>query len=210
MDRTELVILSPNVIDLEPTDEALCIRVAVQDIRAFELLYERYGARTYAWAAHVLGPRQAEDLTQEVFAVLWARAGQFNPARGDFSRWFWTLVRHRIFRELRRVGRRRRMESADDISTLLTTAPAEGVDGEEAAVVAAVSRNAMDILEQLPEEQRRVLVMSYFAGPSQCEIAPELPLPLGTVKKRARLGLAKLRRAMAGEAASPAIERSEN
>lgn len=209
MDRSDLVVLSPRSLDLEP-DEALCARVAMHDVPAFELLYERYGARTYAWAAHVLGPRQAEDVTQEVFAVLWSRAGQFNPERGAFPQWFWALVRHRIFRELRRVGRQRRVEAAEAISDLLSTAIAEGVDVEEAAFTAATSRHAIELLGQLPDEQRRVLVMSYFAGLSHADIALALRLPLGTVKKRVRLGLTKLRRAMAIGRVDPTIERSES
>ncbi len=197
------------MIDLEPRDEVLCARVADQDVAAFELLYDRYGARIYAWAAHVLGPPHAEDVTQEVFALLWAHSGQFDPARGDFGRWFWALVRHRIFRELRRIGRRRRVEAADDVSALLTTAIAQGGDVEEAAFTAASSRRAIELLDQLPEEQRRVIVMAYFAGLSHSDIALELRLPLGTVKKRARLGLAKLRRGMAADIFQPAAEGRE-
>ena len=52
-------------------------------------------------------------------------------------------------------------------------------------------------LNALPPEQRRVLVLAYFGELSQSTIAASLGWPLGTVKKRVRLGLQKLRQALA-------------
>ena len=54
-------------------------------------------------------------------------------------------------------------------------------------------------LARLPVEQRAVLVLAYYGGYSQSEIADRLGLPLGTVKKRVKLGMDKLRGALAGE-----------
>jgi RNA polymerase sigma-70 factor, ECF subfamily len=54
-------------------------------------------------------------------------------------------------------------------------------------------------LAAVPPEQRRALVLGYFGGLSQREIAERLSWPLGTVKKRVRLGLEKLRASLAGE-----------
>jgi RNA polymerase sigma-70 factor, ECF subfamily len=191
---------SGRFINLEPTDEALCARVAAHDVAAFEALYDRFRDRVYAWAAHVLGPRHAEDTTQEVFALLWRRAGQFNQSRGQFTQWFWALTRNHILRELRGVSRQRRFQMADQIAALLATAIAEGVDVEEAAFAKVDSDRALEALGRLPPDQRRVLVMTYFVGLSHSAIALELNVPLGTVKKRARLGMQKLRKALTAEA----------
>jgi RNA polymerase sigma-70 factor, ECF subfamily len=193
---------SGRFIHLEPPDEALCARVAERDVAAFEALYDRYRDRVYAWAAHVLGPRQAEDTTQEVFALLWRRAGQFNPSRGRFTQWFWALTRNHILRELRGISRQKRIQIADQIAALISTAIAEGVDVEEAAFAKVDSQRALDTLGRLPPEQRQVLVMSYFVGLSHSAIAEELSLPLGTVKKRARLGMQKLRHALIAQETS--------
>ncbi len=201
---------SKTFIHLEPPDEALCARVAERDVAAFETLYGRYRDRVYAWAAHVLGPRQAEDTTQEVFALLWRRAGQFNQSRGQFTQWFWALTRNHILRELRGVSREKRLHMGDQIAALITTAIAEGVDVEEEAFARVDSQRALDTLSRLPADQRRVLVMSYFVGLSQSAIAEELSLPLGTVKKRVRLGMQKLRQAlMADEAPEKSAQHKE-
>jgi len=193
---------SDSFIHLEPPDEALCARVAERDAAAFEALYDRYRDRVYAWAAHVLGPGQAEDTTQEIFSLLWRRAGQFNQTRGQFTQWFWALTRNHILRDLRGVSRQRRVQAGDQIAGLISTAIAEGVDVEVAAFAKVDSGRALDALGRLPPDQRRVLVMSYFPGLSHSAIAEELSLPLGTVKKRARLGMQKLRQALIPEAIS--------
>ena len=193
---------SDSFIHLEPPDEALCARVAERDATAFEALYDRYRDRVYAWAAHVLGPGQAEDTTQEIFSLLWRRAGQFNQTRGQFTQWFWALTRNHILRDLRGVSRQRRVQAGDQIAGLISTAIAEGVDVEVAAFAKVDSGRALDALGRLPPDQRRVLVMSYFPGLSHSAIAEELSLPLGTVKKRARLGMQKLRQALIPEAIS--------
>jgi RNA polymerase sigma-70 factor (ECF subfamily) len=51
------------------------------------------------------------------------------------------------------------------------------------------------LLAELPAEQRQVLELAYFWGLSQQQIASRLEVPVGTVKGRLRLGIAKLRRA---------------
>ena len=51
-------------------------------------------------------------------------------------------------------------------------------------------------IEQLPEEQRQVIELSYFHGLSSSEIATRMGSPLGTVKSRTAAALSKLRAAM--------------
>jgi RNA polymerase sigma-70 factor (ECF subfamily) len=54
-------------------------------------------------------------------------------------------------------------------------------------------------LAQLPEEQKRPLVLAYFDGLTQTEIAAKLGAPLGTVKTRMRAGMMKLRELLSGK-----------
>jgi len=182
---------------IEPSDEALAGRVAGGDVGAFAALYDRYAARVYAWAAHLLGVAEADDVVQEVFLRLWDRAHQFDPARGRFVAWFGAVARHEIIARARRRGREQRIVAAEEIEELLahTADPAPSVESRawsaqrDAALAAAV--------RDLPVEQRRVIVLAYFGGLSQSEIAAAIATPLGTVKKRTRLALQKLRNAIA-------------
>src|SRR2546428_954085 len=93
---------------IEPSDEALVARVASGDVGAFAALYDRYGTRVYAWAAHLLGVGEADDVAQDVFLKLWHRATMFDPSRGRFAPWFGAVARHQILARARRLGRERR------------------------------------------------------------------------------------------------------
>ena len=184
----------------DPTDEALAARVATGDVAAFGLLYDRYARPIYALAAHLLGQADAEEIAQEVFLRLWHKAGQFDPARGAFGAWFMAIARHRVLAELATRGRHRQFAAAEAIDDLLAQTSDPAADVEEQAWRRESGDAALRAVERLPEEQRRVIVLAYFGGLSQSAIARHLDLPLGTVKKRTRLGLQKLRAALADPA----------
>jgi RNA polymerase sigma-70 factor (ECF subfamily) len=110
-----------------------------------------------------------------------------------------TIARNYAFHELSARGRRQRIEAAEDIDRLLARTVDRSANVEEQAWIHEQERAALLALGELPADQRTVLVLAYFSGLSQSAIAQHLQLPLGTVKKRMRLGLQKLRRAMARE-----------
>ena len=174
-------------------DESLTALVAAGDVAAFTQLYERYAQRIYAWCVHALGVGRAEDAVQEIFLRLWQAAEQFDPARGRFVTWFFAVARHHLMHELRRAGLRRRLEVASEIAEVFA-APA--ADPEELAGARDDAIALARALQRIPEEQRQVLAMAYFGGLSQSQIAAHLDVPLGTVKKRVRLGMGKLRAAL--------------
>ncbi len=58
------------------------------------------------------------------------------------------------------------------------------------------AREIRDALGELPDEQSRVIELAYFGGMTHVQIASMLDTPVGTVKGRMRLGLAKMRMAL--------------
>jgi RNA polymerase sigma-70 factor, ECF subfamily len=180
----------------EPEDERLVAQVAKQDIAAFGLLYDRYVRLVYALAARSLGAPEAQEIVQDVFLQLWRSAGQFDPARGSFGAWFTAIARHRVLGRLRAQSRQRRFDVADAIEFALAQAPDPGPSIEERVERDESAVAAVRALYLLPPEQRRVIALAYFGDMSQMEIASHLGIPLGTVKKRIRLGMEKLRKAL--------------
>jgi RNA polymerase sigma-70 factor (ECF subfamily) len=172
-------------------DATLVERVSRGDVAAFETLYDRYAREVFVLAAHVLGRNDADEVVQDVFLKLWQRAGQFDPARGSFTAWLMTIARHRVFDQLK--GRRSAVAVAVAIDGLLENVPDPGLEPEERVSLAERRATVLAAVRQLPAEQRRALVLAYFGGMSQSAISELLGVPLGTVKKRLRLGLAKLR-----------------
>jgi RNA polymerase sigma-70 factor (ECF subfamily) len=105
------------------------------------------------------------------------------------------IARHRIVDELRRRGHRQ--AGVDTIDELLAGAEDPDADVEEQASAHEEREHILEAVRELPEEQRRVIFLAYFGGLTQSEIAQELGCPLGTVKKRTRLALQKLRASLA-------------
>jgi RNA polymerase sigma-70 factor (ECF subfamily) len=191
-------ICEANTIDgikasLEPTDEALAARVAARDLAAYGQLYDRHVQAVYALASHLLGRGEAEEAVQEVFLRLWNRAALFSPSRGSLRTWLLSIARHYFLDRLRRRNLEHRVQLATNLGNLIEATASYEDDVSERTWRQDRARAVRAALMDIPEEQRRVLYLSYFAGLSQSAIARELNTPLGTVKKRAQLGMRKLR-----------------
>jgi RNA polymerase sigma-70 factor (ECF subfamily) len=70
---------------------------------------------------------------------------------------------------------------------------AQGASPEEETEAAQRQKQMQRVLQELPPEQRQVLMMAFFGGLSHSELAARLGQPLGTVKSRIRTALLRLR-----------------
>jgi RNA polymerase sigma-70 factor, ECF subfamily len=192
--------------DAGPTDESLAIRAGRGDLVAFGMLYDRFARRIHAWAVHVVGPDSAEDALQEVFVRAWHHASQFDPARGRYTTWLMAIARHHLGREASRRGRHARVTAASTVDAVLAAVPDPDDDAAESLDRMETAQELLLGLRSLPVEQRQTIVLAYFGGLTQSEIAKQRGIPLGTVKKRIRLGMQKLRRALADAEADLRIQ----
>ena len=175
----------------ELADEDLMARVRDGDARAFEVLFDRHGGPAFSLAFRMCGSRaRAEDIVQEAFLSLWRAGGRYDPSRGSVRSWVLSTVHNRAIDSFRRQSARP-AGSFEESGAAERLAAAELTDAEvERRGEAEELRRA---LENLPDEQRRVIELSFFGGFTHQQIAAMLELPEGTVKGRMRLGLAKLR-----------------
>lgn len=178
------------------TDRLLVGRVVRGDETALAALYDRWVDRVYSIATRVLGASdQADDVVERTFSQIWKDAGRYDAERGSVAAWIVTIARSHALTLRRSEGRRLRHDEmrsqfVQDEGTITAASPLhELVAGEDRqAVEKAVSR--------LPDEQERVVRMTFFEGLSQAEISERLGIPLGTVKTRVRLAFVKLRRTL--------------
>ncbi|MBA3300888.1 MAG: sigma-70 family RNA polymerase sigma factor [Thermoleophilaceae bacterium] len=179
-------------------DEELMQLVHGGDARAFEALYDRHGGPSFSLAYRMAGNRVgAEDIVQEAFLSIWRSRTRYRSDRGSVRTWILGIVHHRGIDALRRnqVHDRRRA-SSEGIEDRLEAKERTDVEAgrrEEARKVRAA-------LEELPQDQLRVIELAYYGGFTHVQIAEMLEAPVGTVKGRMRLGLEKMR-GMLGEEA---------
>jgi len=179
-------------------DVALLKAIARRDEPALGLLYDRYRAILFGLLLRILNNREeAEDVLQEVFWQVWRRAGDFDEERGRPFTWLVTLARSRAIDRIRSLASRERVAVASVLETVdeVSDAATDAFKSEQRGLVASA-------LDQLPEEQKRPLMLAYFDGLTQSEIAASLGAPLGTVKTRMRTGMIKLRELLAGKSQS--------
>jgi RNA polymerase sigma-70 factor (ECF subfamily) len=182
----------------ELRDEELMLLICRRDVQAFETLYDRYGDLVFSVAVRVVGDAAlAEDAVQDVFLRLWRRPDSYTIDRGRFLTWLLSVARNRAIDERRSRGRRQKHEMYPADPPVEDRVFDEEDDPALAAVLADEREAIRGAMATLPAEQRQAIELAYFGGLTQQEISSQLGQPLGTVKTRIRLGMQKLRVALA-------------
>jgi RNA polymerase sigma-70 factor (ECF subfamily) len=182
----------------QENDVELLKAIAAQDEAAeasLAQLYDRYRVILFGLLMRILNNREeAEDVLQELFMQVWRRAADFDENRGKPFTWLVTMGRSRGIDRLRTLAARERtaVAAARDEAEAVSDAATDAFRSEQRGLVT-------NALAQLPDEQKRPLMLAYFEGLSQSEIAAHLGAPLGTVKTRMRTGMIKLRELLAGK-----------
>ncbi|MFD9598754.1 sigma-70 family RNA polymerase sigma factor, partial [Kitasatospora sp. NPDC059973] len=171
----------------------LLARSARGDEAAFEQLYRAVAGPVYGTALRTLrDPAHAEEVAQEVLFEVWRTAAAYRPERGSVLTWVLTIAHHRA------VDRARAARAATERDRSLARRDATEADPPDEQAVRSLDRlRVRSALAGLSGVQREAVVLAYFGGYSQREIAHRLEVPLGTVKTRIRDGLTRLRAAFA-------------
>ncbi len=182
------------MVDYESLDDQQLIqRVSRVDKDALEALYNRFRTPVFSLAMFMLKqPALAEEVTQDIFLNIWLKASSFNSERGQPRAWIMSVAHHKIVDLIR--SRRRTIVNTDpaDYETL-DLLPAGGASTEAQVEQTLERERIMRALDTIPESQREVIMLAYFEGYTQSEMAERLDQPLGTVKTRVRLAIQKLR-----------------
>ncbi|WP_175414123.1 ECF RNA polymerase sigma factor SigK [Agrococcus sp. SGAir0287] len=173
-------------------DEAL-VRVAGGDREAFAVVYDALSARVFGLVLRVLVDRsQAEEVTQEVFVDMWRKARSFDPSRGSAVGWSLALAHSKAVDRVRSSQAQR--DRDERIGIRDSAAPFDVVS--ETVDVKVEGDRVRAALATLTDAHREAIVLAYFGGLTQTEIAERLDAPLGTVKTRLRDGMIRLRAAL--------------
>lgn len=167
------------------------MHVAFDHSLSLEALWTAEGPLAWSHALAILhDPAEADDALQEAFLRVWqARERLDDPTRlaGYLRRCIRNIALDRLRR--RRVGAEARAALAARARILRAVGSAPGIDPEQLERA----------LGGLPVEQREVIVLRVWGALDFAGIAARVEAPLGTVHSRYRLGMERLRRALAGE-----------
>jgi RNA polymerase sigma-70 factor (ECF subfamily) len=162
---------------------------ATIDREAFVELYDGHGAVVYRSALGVTrDSRLAEAVVQEVFLAVWCQPDRFDPRRGRPVTWLLAITRHKAIDAVRRE-QVRRAEPAEQMAEIAD----ETVDLAREVWLAIQREQVRSAVASLSDRQREVIELAYYEGYSQAQLAQILEQPLGTVKSRTHVALARLR-----------------
>lgn len=159
------------------------------DRAAFESLFEHFAPRIKGFMQRAgCCADEAEEIAQNTLVSVWRKASQFDPASTGASAWIFTIARNQRIDLLRRGARASRL--GDDVRS---ETPDLAESPESIVFRVEDSVRVKTAVERLPEEQSRVIRLSFIEERPHPEIANQLGIPLGTVKSRIRLAMNRLR-----------------
>ncbi len=195
-----MLVLVPPEIDVDETapatdstvetTNALLLRVAQGDQRAFSELYDVIASRMLGLVRHVLKDHaQSEEVVQEVLLEIWQTAPRFDPNKGKAVTWMLTMAHRRA------IDRVRSAQSSRDRDTKVGIRDLDReFDSVAESVEIRIEHDRVEkALSRLSELQRQAVELAYYGGYSHSEVSEMLGVPMGTVKTRLRDGMMRLR-----------------
>lgn len=189
-----------SVVEVEkqpPTDFELAQQSAGGDTKAFEELYRRHFRRVYSICLRMLGdPTRAEDMTQEVFILLFNKIGSF---RGEsaFTTWLHRMTVNQVLMHFRKRS------TKSELLTIEGETPVQIVRGtEDPNAMPVIDRIALErAIQELPAGYRNVFVLHDVEGYDHEEIANMMDIAVGTSKSQLHKARLKLRGLLRQQAA---------
>jgi RNA polymerase sigma-70 factor (ECF subfamily) len=181
-------------------DERLLIEAAQKDPACFADLYEINFERVYAYVVKRVGNRvETEDVTSEVFHQALANLKRFEWRGIPFAAWLFRIAANLISDRWQRSGREvlddsGHIESAQSKSVQIKSGQVSPAEIEEVEQRATLYR----LVDTLPAEQRRVVVLRFVEQKSIKEVAQEVRKTEGAVKQLQFRALTSLRARMEG------------
>lgn len=132
---------------------------------------------------------KSSEIAQEALLAVWHKSALFDPQKGSFKMWVFTIARNLKFDHMR-SGKR-------DILSLTSENIFDHMDDssfEQDSL--GLSEGVRRQIDMLPPEQKDAIEGMYYDGYSHAEYAELRKIPLGTVKSRIRLALAQLKKGM--------------
>jgi RNA polymerase sigma-70 factor (ECF subfamily) len=186
--------------------QSLLERCQQQDRAAFAELFNCYHLQVFR-SAYLIArrPEAADDITQLVFVELFSAFHRFDLRR-PFLPWLYRIVHNVSVDYLKRDRRGRTLAPTTNAQFDTLLGPDPGPGPAEQVEQAELRQTIWDALEHLPVNQRAVLVLSYYGGLNEHEVAEAMGVRPGTVKSRLHRARQALREALARDHGVASLE----
>ena len=175
----ELHMMEPRAAE----DELLVKETLAGNQGSFQLLVERHQGRIFAMARHYTrNPVELEDLVQDTFLKAYSRLDSFQH-QSSFYTWLYRIATNTVLDYMKRCGRSP-VQNVEDADLIEPPASVSSVGPDAAMERGEIAKITHDVLEEIPDIFRTVLVMREFDDLSYQEIADVLGISIGTVESR--------------------------
>jgi RNA polymerase sigma-70 factor (ECF subfamily) len=176
--------MEARAMEPQPADDVCLVQETLAGNQAsFQLLVERYQGRMFALARHYTkSPVEIEDLVQEAFLKAFTRLDGFQH-QSSFYTWLYRIATNTILDWMKRRGRSP-VTSVEDPEMLGEPTRVKIAAPDAQMERAEIARITHDVLENMPDIFRQVLVMREFDEMAYQDIADVLGISIGTVESR--------------------------
>lgn len=183
--------LGTYIPDVDPSDEALLAGFATGDPGTAAAFVRRFQGRVYGLALTIVRqPAIAEEVAQETFARVFRHAGNYDARKGRVSTWLLSIARNLAIDQTRM----RRLDPVDpDVIAAEVSLTSQEAPADEMGLQPDEREQLRSAITDLPDDQKRALVLAAYMGRTAREISDLDDVPLGTVKTRIRTAMLKLR-----------------
>jgi len=173
------------------------VKSSKTDASAFRELYQIFFPRVFAYVAYRVGTTQdTEDIVSETFSKVAQHIITFEPKRtGSFSAWLFRIARNEVNNYFRQNHHSLSAISLADIPQIVSNEilPDDELVQKERFVI------LQRIIRRLSSRRKEIILLKYFAGMRNQEIASILSLDERTVASHLSRGLQDLHKQMMGE-----------
>lgn len=186
----------PNVptVAAVDSDEALMALYVDGDFKAFDVLYDRYESRAYAFFLRRTGsPERARDLFQDLFLKIHRYRDRYERGR-PFAPWFFQVARRLLIDDVRRAHRGHEVEFEEERPQTANSNP-------DPMLASPAAEHVLSALSALSAEERRIVIASKVEGVRYDELGVRVGKSTIAVRKIASRAVQKVRRILEHEEA---------
>ena len=185
-------------MELQIDDSILVKNYIAGDEKALEVLINRHNQRISSFIySKVLDRDVAEDIFQDTFikVIKTLKRGTYSE-EGKFLPWVMRIAHNLIIDHFRKNKRMPKFEGSDDFN-IFSVIRDEKLNAEKQIIKDQIESDLTLLIEELPEDQKEVLVMRIYKDMSFKEISENTGVSINTALGRMRYALINLRKIVA-------------